>query len=70
MMADLIENANAYFQHIDWIFQENVADPQQILMFLYRLLASSDPYITSIRRQPQKQLLDLDDIVKEMIADE
>lgn len=37
---------------------------------LHRLLASSDPYISSIRRQPRKHILELDDVVKEMIIDE
>lgn len=36
----------------------------------HRLLASSDPYISSIRRQPNKNLLELDDVVKEMIVEE
>ena len=34
-----------------------------------RLLVSSDPFITSIRRQPSKVVLELDDVVKEMIID-
>lgn len=37
---------------------------------LHRLLVSSDPYITSIRRQPRKQSLELDDVLKEMIDEE
>ena len=37
---------------------------------LHRLLASSDLYISSIRRQPRKHILELDDVVKEMIIDE
>lgn len=37
---------------------------------LFRLLVSSDPYISSKRRQPNKQLLELDDVVKDMICDE
>lgn len=36
----------------------------------HRLLVSSDPYITNIRRQPHKHVLELDDVVKEMIEDE
>lgn len=32
-----------------------------------RLLVSSDPFLSKIRRQPRKQHLELDDIVKEMI---
>lgn len=36
----------------------------------HRLLVSSDPFISSIRCQPRKQVLELDDIVKEMIDDE
>ena len=37
---------------------------------LHRLLVSSDPYITSKRRQPPKNFLELDDVVKDMILDE
>ena len=35
-----------------------------------RLLVSSDPYISSKRRQPRKEFLELDDVVKNMIINE
>ena len=37
---------------------------------LHRLLVSSDPYISSKRRQPPKKFLELDDVVKDMIVEE
>lgn len=37
---------------------------------IQRLLVSSDPFITSQRREPRKQVLELDNIVKEMILSE
>lgn len=36
----------------------------------HRLLESSDPYISSLRRPPHKNILELDDVVKEMIIEE
>ena len=34
---------------------------------MHQLLISSDPFISSIRRQHKKKVLDLDDLVKELL---